>query len=208
MGGKLNRRTLFVGLIAGLLAASFAAMPATAEKAQGETRTETRAFAPGGSLHLTMRTGDVRILKGDTNQIRVRYTSESQRSDFADHVTLRFDVHGKDATIDFHMPTHGDVAVEVEVPAQTDLRVNLSVGDVTVRGVEGNKDLEVHVGDIEVEPVRQASYRRLEASTHIGDITTAEYMRVHGWLGNSVKSDGTGAYRVHVHTRIGDITFD
>jgi hypothetical protein len=208
MGGMLSRRTLFVGLMAGLVAASFAAMPAAAEKTQAETRTETRAFAPGGSLHLTMRTGDVRILKGDTNQIRVRYTSESERSDFADRVTLRFDVRGKDATIDFHMPSHGDVAVEVEVPAQTDLRVNLTVGDVTVRGVEGNKDLEVHVGDIEVEPITQTGYRRLEASTHVGGITTAEYVRVRGWIGNSVKSDGTGTYRVHVHTRIGDITFD
>lgn len=208
MGGKLNRRTLLVGLMAGLVAASFAAMPAAAEKTQSETRTETRAFAPGGSLRLTMRTGDVRILKGDTNQIRVRYTSESERSDFADRVTLRFDVRGKDATIDFHMPSHGDVAVEVEVPAQTDLRVNLTVGDVTVRGVEGNKDLEVHVGDIEVEPITQAGYRRLEASTHVGGITTAEYVRVRGWIGNSVKSNGTGTYRVHVRTRIGDIAFD
>ena len=155
-----------------------------------------------------MRTGDVRILKGDTNQIRVRYTSESERSDFADRVTMRFDVRGKDATIDFHMPTHGDIAVEVEVPAQTDLRVNLTVGDVTVRGIEGNKDLQVHVGDIEVERRYAGRYRRLDASTHIGDITTAEYVRVHGWIGNSVKSNGTGAYRVHVRTRIGDITFD
>lgn len=207
MPGKLNRGMLFVGLVAGLVAVSFAATPAAAAT-QGETRTETRAFAPGGSLRLTMRTGDVRIVRGDTNQIRVRYTSESRRSDFAERVTLRFDVRGKDATINFHMPTHGDVAVEVEVPAQTDLRVNLSVGDLTVRGVEGNKDLEVHVGDIEVERVTQASYRRLEASTHIGDITTAEYVRVRGWIGNSVKSAGTGAYRVHVHTGIGDIMFD
>jgi hypothetical protein len=207
MPGKLNRGMLFVGLMAGLVAASFAAMPAAAET-QGETQTETRAFAPGGTLRLTMRAGDVRILKGDTTQIRVRYTSESRRSDFAERVTLRFDVRGKDATIDFHMPSHGDLAVEVEVPAQTDLRVNLSVGDLTVRGVEGNKDLQVHVGDIEVESVTQASYRRLDASTHVGDITTAEYLRVHGWIGNSVKSDGTGAYRVHVRTRIGDITFD
>jgi hypothetical protein len=207
MGGKLNRRMLFVGLVAGLVAASFAATPAAAAT-QGETRTETRAFAPGGSLRLTMRAGDVRILKGDTDQIRVRYTSESRHGDFAGRVTLRFDVRGKDATLNFHMPSHGDVAVQVEVPAQTDLRVNLNAGNVTVRGVEGNKDLQVHVGDIEVEPVTHASYRRLDASTHIGDITAAEYVRVRGWIGNSVKSDGTGTYRVHVRTRIGDITFD
>jgi len=44
----------------------------------------------------------------------------------------------------------------------------------------------------------------VDASTHAGDVA-APFGQPHGWIGNSLKYQGTGAYRIHAHTLAGDV---
>lgn len=119
---------------------------------------------------------------------------------------MDFDVHGSDATIEFHAPSGGNTQfdVELEVPQKTNLDVHDKVGDLTVENVEGDEDLTLGVGDIRVSNARQG-YRLVNASAGIGDVRGGGYGETSGWLGKTLKYHGDGKYELRAHVGVGDI---
>jgi hypothetical protein len=57
-------------------------------------------------------------------------------------------VKGTQTEIDLTAPTNGScyLDVAVEVPSPVDLTARMIAGDLSVEGVEGNMDIEDHVG--------------------------------------------------------------
>lgn len=171
-----------------------------------ETRHDSRDFVSGGSVHVHMSVGDMRIKRGDSDKIRLEYTVKSRREESVKEARVDFDVRGNDATIEFHAPTGKNTQfdVELEVPQNTNLDVHEKVGDVTVEGVEGDKDLELSVGDIRVEK-GNSNYKLVRASTSIGDVHSDDYGEASGWLGKTLKYNGDGKYELRAHVSVGDI---
>jgi len=171
-----------------------------------ETRHDSRDFVSGGSVHVHMSVGDMHIKRGDSNKIRLEYTVKSRREENIKDARVDFDVRGNDATIEFHAPTGKNTQfdVELEVPPNTNLDVHEKVGDVTVEGVEGDKDLELSVGDIRVEK-GPGNYKLVRVSTSIGDVHSADYGEPSGWLGKTLKYNGDGKYELRAHVSVGDI---
>ena len=174
-----------------------------------ETHTDSRDFAPGGMLHVQVSVGDVHIRRGDAGKISLRYTVKSRREHNVKNARVEFDVRGNDATIEFHAPSHSNTQfdVELDVPANTNLDVHEKVGDMTVEEVEGDKDLELGVGDIRVTRER-STYRLVRASTSIGDVNSDGYGETSGWLGKTLKYHGDGKYELRAHVGVGDITLE
>lgn len=175
-----------------------------------ETRSDAREFAPGGFVHVRLSVGDMHIRRGDTSKISLRYTVKSSRERVVKETTVDFDVHGSDATIEFHVPSNSNTSVDVElvVPQKTNLDVHDKVGDVTVEDVEGDKDLSLGVGDIRVANER-AGYRLVNASTGIGDVNSDGYDgETKGWLGKTLKYHGDGKYELRAHVGVGDIRLE
>lgn len=174
-----------------------------------ETHSDSREFSTGGRLHVHLKVGDLHIRRGDTNKISVHYTIKSHREQNVKNASLDFDVHGSDATLDFHAPTSSNTSfdVELEVPANTNIDAHMKVGDLTVENVEGDKDLELGVGDIRVtrEP---SSYHLVRASTGIGDVNSDGYGETSGFLGKTLKYQGDGKYELRAHVGVGDITLE
>lgn len=194
--------------IAASVAVAALAIVVLGAPAFGQERTEVRDFAAGGSLRLTMRVGDVRIVKGrDAQHIRLYYTARSDNHDERREAkaSLSFDVKGSTAEIEFSAPHDVNFEAELEVPSPTNLDVRLKVGDLRVEEVEGNKDLDVDVGDIRVDVGGKPDYSTVEARTHIGDVTAAAFGEPHGWLGKSLRYHGSGQYRLTARTGIGDV---
>jgi hypothetical protein len=174
-----------------------------------ETRHDARDFVSGGTVHVRLKVGDVRIRRGGTGQIRLQYTVKSSREQNVKDVTVDFDVHGNDANIEFHAP-HGDntqFSVEVEVPQNTNLDLHEKVGDITVEKIEGDKDMEVGVGDIRIAKGGEV-YRVVNASTGIGDVHSEGYGESSGFLGKTVKYHGDGKYELRARVGVGDIHLD
>ncbi len=171
-----------------------------------ETHSDGREFTAGGFVHVRLSVGDMHIRRGDSNKISLRYTVKSSHERNVKDAHVDFDVHGNDATIEFHAPTGGSTQfdVELEVPENTNLDVHDKVGDVTVEEVEGDKDLTLGVGDIRVANGR-AGYRLVNASTGIGDVSGDGYGETSGWLGKSLKYHGDGKYELRAHVGVGDI---
>ena len=171
-----------------------------------KTDTQSWHFVPAGQVELRVRYGDVHISPAQDSQISITYTLHSNHTDFIHKVEPRFEVKGSNATLTLKAPRKGAVDVDLKVPAQTDVYLRLSAGDVTLGPIEGNKDVETHAGDIDIDVAREASYGPVDASTHAGDVA-APFGKPHGWIGNSLKYQGAGAYRIHAHTFAGDVRF-
>jgi len=174
-----------------------------------ETHTDAREFAAGGLVHVRLSVGDLHIRRGDSSKISLRYTVKSRHESNVKNAHVDFDVHGSDATIEFHAPSSSNTQfdVELEVPANTNLDVHNKVGDLSVEDVEGDKDLELGVGDIRVtrEP---STYRMVKASAGIGDVSGDGYGATSGWLGKTLKYHGDGKYELRAHVGVGDITLE
>ncbi len=174
-----------------------------------ETHSDSRAFAAGGMLHVHLSVGDLRIRRGDSAKISLRYTVKSRRERNVKEARVDFDIRGNDASIEFRSPYSGNTSfdVELEVPANTNLDVHQKVGDLTVEEVEGDKDLSLGVGDMRVAK-GPSVYRLVHASTGIGDVSGDGYGETSGFLGKTLKYRGEGKYELRAHVGVGDITLD
>ena len=174
-----------------------------------ETHTDARDFVAGGMVHLRLSVGDVQIKRSDSNQIRLRYTVKSRRESRVKNAYVDFEIRGRDANIEFHTSTGSNtqIDVELEVPQNTNLNVHEKVGDLTVDDIEGDKDLELGVGDIRIETGR-SSYHLVQASTSIGDVNGDGYGETSGWLGKTLKYHGEGKYELRAHVSVGGINLD
>jgi ketosteroid isomerase-like protein len=171
-----------------------------------KTDMQSWEFGPAGQVDLHVRYGDVHIVAGDDSHLAISYTMHSAHADFIPKVEPHFEVKGGKAVLTLNAPRNGSTEVDLKVPSRTDIYVRLQAGDIRLGPIAGNKDLETHAGDIEVDLVDQESYGPVDASTHAGDVV-APFGKPHGWIGNSLSYQGTGSYRMHAHTLAGDITF-
>lgn len=171
-----------------------------------ETRTDARDFVAGGMLHVHLSVGDVHVRRGTDNKIHLRYTVKSRHEDNIKEARADLDVRGNDAKLEFHAALGGNTEfdVELEVPANTNLDLHGKVGDVTVEDVEGDKDLDLGVGDITLSS-EHSKYRLVHASAGIGDVNGADYGETTGWLGKTLKYRGEGKYELRARVGVGDI---
>jgi len=174
-----------------------------------ETHSEVRDFAAGGMVHVRLSVGDLHIRRGDSNKISLHYTVKSWRESHVKDSHVDIDVHGRDADIEFHAPTSGNTQfdVELELPQNTSLEVHEKVSDLRIENIDGDKDLQLGVGDIRVEFGR-AAYHLVRASTSIGDVNTSTGDVSAGLLGKTLKYYGDGKYELRAHVSIGDISLE
>lgn len=171
-----------------------------------QTRSEARDFVSGGYLHVHFTVGDMHIHRGDSNKIKLEYTIKSRHESSVKDSRVDIKISGNDAFIEFHSPMSGNTNfdVELEIPQNTNLDVHQKVGDMTVDDIEGNKDLELGVGDIRIA-TQHTGYRLVRADAGIGDVNGDGYGETSGWLGKTLKYRGDGKYELRAHVGVGDI---
>jgi hypothetical protein len=95
--------------------------------------------------------------------------------------------------------------VTIQVPTRSDLYVRLTAGDMTVERVEGNKDIEAHAGDLNIDVIRAEDYHTVDASIWAGDLTARPFNVTKEGLFRSFDWKGHGPYRLHAHLKAGDL---
>jgi hypothetical protein len=162
-----------------------------------------RAFAAGGEVQLELSAGDY-VVEGTTeHKIWAEWRVKEARH--LASVEAKADVSGSRARLRIEGPRN-DFKVVIRVPARSDLRIDLSAGDLRIQGVEGNKDIDVYAGDVDVELGRAEDYKRVEASIWAGDLRAAPLRVSKGGLFRSFKWNGEGRYRLRAHLGAGDLT--
>jgi hypothetical protein len=161
-----------------------------------------KPFAPAGAIHLDLSAGDYTIKGTDEGSIRVAWTTRRDRD--SSRVWADIQVRGTNATVRTRGAGNG-VRVQIDVPRRSDLDITLTAGDLTVRGIEGNKRLSMWAGDVTMELGDAELYRRVDASVRAGEISAQPFGRSTGGLFRSVRWDGKGKYTINASLFAGDL---
>lgn len=162
-------------------------------------------FNQGGKLRLDLGAGDVDVVGSPENKIVVTYTTS--RPDQAKNVHVEANLKDTWGTLKVSGP-HNNFKYTVQIPQKTNLYLRLSAGDLDVKGVIGNKDIESHAGDIRVEAGDPSQYGEVDASVSMGDLNMPRFGVSKGGISRSYKTTGKGEYRLHVHLWAGDLNVD
>jgi len=161
-------------------------------------------FPSGGHLRLHLRSGEFRIVGRESNRLAVQLNGRN--ADDARDLTVRFRRSGNDADVRVFGGPKNNLEVTIEVPNYTVLFVRMPAGDLSIEGVSGDKDVELHAGDLTIAVGNAADYRHVDASVMAGDLEAAPFAESHGGLFRSFEKRGSGRYKLHVHVGAGDLT--
>jgi len=99
-----------------------------------------------------------------------------------------------------------DFQVTVHLPKNCDLFLRVPAGDVTVEGIVGDKDIELHAGDLSIHVGNPNEYSQVDASVSAGDVSASPFGESHSGLFRSFRKSGSGRYKLHAHVGAGDLT--
>lgn len=172
----------------------------------------TKDLRSKGTLVMEVNLGEVKVVRSEQEH-SIRLTIEPGEP--LDDATVqswvrRFDVAGDRATIDLKLPRHTDdhssPIVTISVPAQTDLKLELGVGELSIKGIEGNKELHVGIGDLTVGVTDRAKYSEIRTGTKIGDANDlVSSQHSSGFFPKTQHTSLQGLYRLHATVGIGDV---
>lgn len=161
-------------------------------------------FNSGGKLKLYLRSGDFRIEGSDNGKIAVRLSGENafRASD------LRVQLEGSKDLAELTVsggPSNG-LEVTIEVPRKTGLFIRMPAGNLEVRQTVGNKDVELHAGELVIDVGDAGDYSSVDASVYSGGLEASPFREWHGGLFRSFHKEGNGKYRLHAHVGAGDLS--
>jgi hypothetical protein len=162
-----------------------------------------KTFAAGGTVTMRLAAGDYRIAGRADDKIRVSWKVD--RAEDASRVKAEADIRGTTALIATTGVKNG-MHFSIEVPARSDIDINLSAGDLDVRGIEGSKKVESWAGDISIDVGQPEQYRDVEASVRAGDLSARPFNVSKDGLFRSFSWKGKGAYSLRVKLFAGDLT--
>jgi hypothetical protein len=194
---RVKAPALAVAAAALLLAASPRAFQSTA----GEPI--EKAFAQGGSVRLNLSASDYKISGQESNKIRIAWRAD--RPEDAAKVRADISVTGTKAVIatgGFRDGLH----FTIELPARSDLDVDLAAGDLDIRRIEGSKTIDTWAGDVSVDVGSPDQYRNVEASVRAGDLRASPFKVSKSGLLRSFRWTGQGRYSLNIKLFAGDLT--
>ena len=194
--------------IAFLSAVFFVAIPALA---QNKIEVDDLAHNPfeadfpsGGQLSLHIRSAEIHIVGSDDNKIAVRISGR-EGSESTD-MKARFERSDNSGDLHVSGGPRNDLTITVHVPKNSNLYVRIPAGDVEIKGIAGDKDVELHAGDLKIGVGDPADYARVEASVTTGEIDAEPFGESRGGLFRSFEKSGSGKYKLVAHVGAGDLT--
>lgn len=168
-------------------------------------RTFETDFQPGHEIRMHLRSGEVRIVGSDAP--RVTLSCEMKDSSRSREVKITFRVTGDTGTLRVSGGPTNDFRLRIQVPKNTNLMVRCPAGDLAVEGVTGDKDVELHAGNLDIAVGDATDYRYADASLMAGELSAQAFDIDKGGLFRSFqKSNPGGKYLLHAHVATGQIT--
>jgi hypothetical protein len=160
-------------------------------------------FPSGSHLHMHLQSGDFRIVGRDDNRILVHFAGKN--SENAKNLTVRLERSSDGGDLRVFGGPKNNLEVTVEIPKSNDLYVRMRGGDLDVKSVLGNKDIKLVGGDLTIDAASPDDYAQVNASVRFGDVYAPAFGEPKGWLGGSIRKQGTGKYTLNAHVFAGDL---
>jgi hypothetical protein len=164
----------------------------------------TADFNSGGKLRMYLRSGDFRIIGGSDNKITIRVGGRNAYQ--ANDMRVQLDGSNDSADLTISGGPKNDLEVTIEVPKKTGLYVRMPAGNLELHHVTGDKDAELHAGELIIEVGDASDYSRVDASVYSGGLEASPFGESHGGLFRSFHKEGNGKYHLHAHVGAGDLT--
>lgn len=190
-------RRAFLFICAALLATTGIAQPVQAHPFSAD-------FASGGKLRMHVRSGEVHVIGTDQSKISVEVSGKNA-DETAD---LQVRLKEKEGAPELRISggPRKDITLTIRIPRNTDLYARIPFGEVQVENVSGNKDIELHAGELTVAVGNAADYAHVDASVYTGEVDGKPFGEEHGGLFRSFHKEGGGRYRLHAHVGAGQLT--
>lgn len=156
-------------------------------------------LAPGGRIRMDLCSSGIELIGTDDPLLRVSYHPER------DDVKVRLNVSGDRADVRLTRCPHNNFQVRIEVPKASALYVRMTAGQLDVRGITGDKDVELTFGQLNMEVGKADDYRHVDVSVSSGELEAATFDVSKGGLFRSFDHNGPGKYRIHAHVGAGQL---
>ena len=196
-----------------LLAAGLSSLALVAAAGAGQSKIDVKDvvdhpfsadFASGSRLRMYLRSGDFHIEGSDANKITVRV--EGRNAWRANDLRVQLDRTSDAADLTISGGPKNDLNVTIEIPRKTGLLVRMPAGNLEVHHVTGDKDAELHAGEMIIDVGAAGDYSSVEASVYSGGLEASPFGEEHGGLFRSFHKEGHGKYHLHAHVGAGDLT--
>jgi hypothetical protein len=177
------------------------------QTAQETTNLQHRAFetnlASGATLRLHLHDGDFRVVGSDSEKISIRVEGKNVKQ--AGNIKIQLKRQGSAVDLKLSHVPKKELQVTIEIPTSTNLYARMRGGNLSVQGIAGDKDLELTGGDLTIQVGSPEDYSHVDLSVRFGDVSGTQFGDPKGWIGNSVRKDGSGKYKLHAHVMAGDL---
>jgi len=143
-----------------------------------------------------------------SNEENIHVTCSSDDSDVSGNTRMRLTGASGDAriTVRGNSGSHGGLKVRIEVPHNAGLRIEMPAGQVDVKEIIGDKDINLYAGQITISSARDWNYSSVEASVDIGQVNAPVYGANKGGFFRTVSHRTPGGeYHLHAHVMTGQI---
>jgi hypothetical protein len=221
-----------------LIASLIVACAVVAQASQTRTLDGTAPAADLQRVVLEAGVGDVEIIPSDGDAVRYEVLLKPRRGGFfssmkraereVQEAVLESEVVGQSLHLMIESEDEERRFEErwtIEMPARLAIEMDLGVGDVEIRGLEGGVEIEAGVGDLLIDVACGSisveagvgdvtvtapadSYGDVECSAGVGDARIrirGERISSEGFVGHSAEWTGNGPHEVTVEVGVGDV---
>jgi hypothetical protein len=191
------------------MVASTVVMPACAAEAKIQTTEVGKSHmefdcAARGKLRLHVRSGEVRIVGSEDGRIMVDLTGK--KADKIQDVKAQLTCAQSVAELHVSGGPKNELLITIHVPKNVDLFARIPAGEVTVEEIAGNKDVEMHAGELTIYVGKASDYGHVDASVYAGEVDAEIFGDNKGGLFRTVSKDANGQYHLHAHVGSGQLT--
>jgi len=181
-----------------LSAAAFAWAQDVRIEEVGKSPVEAK-FPAGGQIRMDLCPGGIELVGTDDQVVRVSYHPER------DDVRVRINASGDRGDLKLTGCLHNNFKVRIEIPKSTGLYVRMMAGQLDVQDITGDKDVELHLGQLNLDVGKPEQYGHVDASVNSGQLEAGAFNVSKGGLFRSFDQTGPGKYRLHAHVGAGQV---
>ncbi|HKR83045.1 MAG TPA: hypothetical protein VJS37_02655 [Terriglobales bacterium] len=155
--------------------------------------------APGGRVRMDLCSSGIELVGHEEDTLRVSYEPERGR------VNVRIRVAGDRVDLTVRGCPRNNFKLKVELPKSSALYIRMFAGELEVRDIIGDKDVELGFGQVSMDVGKAEEYRRVSASVNSGEINAPAFNVSKGGLFRSFNQSGSGKYLLHAHVGAGEL---
>lgn len=170
------------------------------------------AFPSGGDLRMYLRSSGVRITGSDQDKISIHFSARDRNA--MDNVRVTLKQKDRRGDLDITGGPSNNFQIEIQIPRQSNLYVRMFAGQLEIAHLDGNKDLQIHAGEMDITLGNASDYGPVDTSVTTGDLDASAFGVSKSGLFRSFRAataphkDAAGKYSLYAHVGAGELNIN